>query len=162
MSNNFDIPTITKKLINDELRQLSRVIDKLYDPTTPPTPLPRPKTFLLRLREASFEWPSPPSLIPPGYCPERMRYIAVRSYNNWEYACWIYDLPVTNTLSDVCKTPRDVVAVLRYLRSIRAWCEARIRGRHRAAMEILKQQEKFVKILQAEHAVNALSKGGNV
>jgi hypothetical protein len=53
--------------------------------------------------------------------------------------------------------PRDLVQALRRIQWLAAWARKRIDGRRRAAEEILKQQQKWVAILESEMAIRKLA-----
>lgn len=64
---------------------------------------------------------------------------------------------ISNTLIEKgSNSPREIMRILRRLEAVRDWYIARRKGQERGANEILKQQDKWVKALENELAMESL------
>ena len=152
-----DLQQHGQKLLSEALTQLWEAMLELTRPTSPQTPLPRPPAKPIRVsREVELKVDV-----------ENGRCVVVRVFAR---GCCLETLRVQDTTnyigpSDVVaksvmsylSCPRDLVRCLRQLRWLTAWMRKRAEGRRRAAEEILRQQRKWVEMLESEIALRKLA-----
>jgi hypothetical protein len=144
-----------QKLLSEALTQLWGAMLELIHPTSPQTPLPRP--------------PAKPIKIARGIevRVEIEQGITVYFFiNGVSSATWVASsggccyniLLLAKQLMPHLSHPRVLAYCLRQLRWLTAWMRKRAEGRRRAAAEILRQQRKWVEMLEGEAALQELAK----
>ena len=123
-------------LVTAALEDLNSAAEKMVAQTTPATPMPRPRIFIIC---ETVSWPF------------------LRSDSS---PCWDRVATINSSTSNiiVCckKQPRLILRAIRRIQAATAWCKARTEGRRRQAEEILRQQSAAVEALEAEAAMLAL------
>lgn len=136
-----------KRLLDEALKRLDRAVKGLLAQTIPDTPLPRPRAFHLAPRSW---WPYTHGL--QDIVADGLTYPLSHEHNRMQAS--------DRLLHAVARQPRAVLRLLRRLEAAAAWCDARRRGRERAAAELLRQQARATDTLGAMAAVQAISDGG--
>jgi hypothetical protein len=158
---NMMTETAARKLIGAALLQLNEAVGEMLRATTPATPLPRPRVFVLGGHPKSQKavvWPvvdnstvdfSAARILLPNEC---MRSRRIQQINRK-----IGSPVLTDAIMETCGgQPKLLLRALRRIQAAAAWCRARAAGRERAAKEILRQQAHIAAALQAEAVVTTL------
>ena len=117
-------------LVTAALEDLNSAAEKMVAQTTPATPMPRPRIFIIC---ETVSWPFLRSDSSP--CRDRI---------------------ASKIVVGCKKQPRLILRAIRRIQAATAWCKARTEGRRRQAEEILRQQSAAVEALEAEAAMLAL------
>jgi len=145
---------------------LAEAIDKLWEamleltrPTSPQTPLPRPPAKPVRLaRGLEIRMRVKESVVvyffANGVCFESWEISVNSSYGGGASAA----SRVARAMMPHLSHPRQLAQCLRQLRWLTAWMRKRAAGRRRAAAEILRQQRKWVELLESEAALQELAR----
>jgi hypothetical protein len=149
-----------KYLLSIAFLEVLNAVAELIKPTRPQTPWPRPPK---------------PVILGPNIVLNLARHKAshisytleLHNRENYVNALFGIDGPLTSisqSAQDMAQLvtsktdrPRDLVRVLRQIRGLAAWARKRAEGRRRAAEEILRQQRKWVDILESEMAICKLA-----
>jgi hypothetical protein len=151
-----DLQKHGQELLSEALTRLWEAMLELTRPTSPQTPLPRPPAKPVRVtREVELKVD-----VEDGRC------VVVRIFAD---GCCLETLRVCDTtnyiLNPEClmervmphlSRPRALANCLRQLRWLTAWMRKRAEGRRRAAEEILRQQRRWVEMLESEIALRKL------
>jgi hypothetical protein len=142
---------------------LAEAIDKLWEamieltrPTSPQTPLPRPPAKPIKIargvelrvevrRDCVTVY-----VFAQGICLKEINVCCGRSHD-------IYPSLTAKEMMPYLSQPRAFANCLRQLRWLTAWMRKRAEGRRRAAAEILRQQRKWVEMLESEIALRKLA-----
>lgn len=112
--------------------------------TFPTTALPRPRFF--RITD-SITWP----LIDEG----QVDWMTV--WIDGIGCCGLGSPSLPRVIAEECRyRPRLVLRAIRRIQAAAAWCRRRKEGREREAMEILRQQRKWIEALEVEAAMRSL------
>ena len=123
-------------LVTAALEDLNSAAEKMVAQTTPATPMPRPRIFIIC---ETVSWPF------------------LRSDSSpYEEATHFRDRIASKIVVGCKKQPRLILRAIRRIQAATAWCKARTEGRRRQAEEILRQQSAAVEALEAEAAMLAL------
>jgi len=137
-----------KKLLASALTELCEAQELLVKKTVPGTDLPRFRRFVFaQKKDELVYWPAvfKDGMVASSYFSCEGKYVYASAGPVAEY---ILDLTGLQ--------PRLVLRALRRIQAAAAWCVARTEGRKRAAEEILRQQKRFLDILEAEEALAAI------
>jgi len=137
-----------KKLLASALTELFEAQELLVKETVPLTGLPRFRRFVFaQKKDELVYWPA---VFKDGMVASS--YFSCEGKNVYKSASTVsaYILDFTG------QQPRLVLRALRRIQAATSWCEARTEGRKRAAEEILRQQKRFLDILEAEEALAAI------
>jgi len=127
-----------EKMLAEAIEQLRVASKKLEEPTYPQTPRVRPRVFRL---VGEYTWSA-------------ADFDIIQRGERWQ---WLGP-QAAGKLLEVCGyQPRKVLRLLRRIQAATAWCKARRKGRERMAQEILRQQQKALEALEAEHAMRQLA-----
>jgi len=122
-------------LVTAALEDLNSAAEKMVAQTTPATPMPRPRIFIIC---ETVSWP------------------VLRSDSPLRYRVTSWCVSSGKIVVGCKKQPRLILRAIRRIQAATAWCEARTEGRRRQAEEILRQQSAAVEALEAEAAMLAL------
>ncbi len=150
-----------QKLLAEALDQLMEAMIELTQPTSPPTPLPRPPAKPIRIvrkLELSVwinrEGRASVSFCVSGQCVLRFEAIS-GTICAFDKSRLLKDL--VREMIPHLSHPRALAGCLRKLRWLSAWMRKRAEGRRRAAAEILRQQRKWIEELEGEIAMRKLA-----
>jgi hypothetical protein len=150
-----DLQKHGQKLLSEALTQLWEAMLELSRPTSPQTPLPRPPAKPIKIArglEVRVQVGSGVIVyfLLDGVCCDR--WVASKGG-----CCYNIPLLVKNVMPHLSH-PRALAHCLRQLRWLTAWMRKRAEGRRRAAAEILRQQRKWVEMLESEAALQELAR----
>jgi len=143
------------KVLEIAFERLRAAEARFHFPTTPHVPLGRPRVFKI----GRLYWPvrggAPGSLVPCS--------LADIPWPNNVRTVYLTPLPFEEAISSLLNwtgdQPRRVWRMIRQINAVIAWCEKRAEGRRRAALEILRQQQKWIDKIVAEVTLERLAKG---
>lgn len=137
--------------------EMERHIDLLGRQTSPPTPMPRPKRFVIRGLDGIAYWPAHDR----------------NGFTHWhailcngkdgksEYFIQLWMKGVEQTLLERCEfKPSNAYALVESMKQVIRWLQKRTEGRQRQAQEILRQQQRYVDLIEAEAALIKLGQKG--
>jgi hypothetical protein len=139
------------EILSEAVERLWAAMIELARPTSPPTPLPRPPAKPVRVsRElemrVGIEGKSVTvSVFADGRCLDELANYVIDPSN------------FVSRVMPYLHSPRAVASFLRQLQWLTAWMRKRAEGRRRAAEEILRQQRKWVEMLESEIALRKLA-----
>lgn len=137
-------------LLLEALQRLNEAAHRLIRPVSPSVPLPRPRVFRFA---ADVQWPY--------FAGPNWWQTAGYGLHFWSLdQRWSREKLAGLLLDDVGAQPRAVLRLIRRIDAAAAWCDARRRGRERAAAELLRQQAKATETLEAMRAVQAMGAMG--
>jgi len=153
-----DLQKHGQELLSEALEQLGEAMIKLARPTSPQTPLPRPPANPIRVSQG----------VELRVDVEDGRCVCVRVFADgrcleslrvWDTTNYTLDfLSLVRKMMPYLSCPRSLAHCLRQLRWLTGWMRKRAEGRRRAAAEILRQQRKWVEMLEGEIALRELAK----
>jgi hypothetical protein len=152
-----DLQKHGRELLAEAFDQLWEAMMELTRPTLPQTPLPRPPAKPVRVArgvELRVE-------VENGRC-VTVRVFAegccLESLRVWDTTSYTVDhSDLARKMMPYLSRPRALAHCLRQLRWLTAWMRKRAEGRRRAAAEILRQQRKWVEMLESEIALRKLA-----
>jgi len=151
-----DIQEHGKELLAEALDQLWAAMIELTRPTFPTTPLPRPPAKPIRVTRDLALWVK---------TEEKCIVVYVLGFGKQLDKLEVRDI-TTHTINTFrcaerivphLRSPHEIASCLRQLRWLTAWMRKRAEGRRRAAEEILRQQRKWVEMLESEIALRKLA-----
>jgi hypothetical protein len=152
-----DLQKHGQKLLAEALKQLWEAMLELTQPTSPQTPLPRPPAKPIKITHKVVfevlldrEGSSTVYFFADGYCVGRLT-----ACNGTSHA--VDSSRLAGDMMPYLSHPRSLAHCLRQLRWLTAWMRKRAEGRRRAAAEILRQQRKWVEMLEGEIALRKLA-----
>jgi hypothetical protein len=146
-----------KEVLEEALMNVMQSLQTLTHPTYPNVSLPRPPKPIalgqdiyldLRIKDGQYKL----LLVCCGVVITQI----LRS-GNAEYPIPAKAREMAEFIMPHVDRPRDIVRVVRRLQWLATWARKRMDGRRRAAEEILRQQRKWVDIIENEIAINKLA-----
>jgi hypothetical protein len=151
-----DLQKHGQELLSEAIKQLWEAMIELTRLTTPQTPLPRPPVKPIKigrgveLRVEVRHGCVTVYVFARGTCLKKIDVSEGKSRD-------IYPSLTAKEMMPYLSQPRALANCLRQLRWLTAWMRKRAEGRRRAAAEILRQQRKWVEMLESEIALRKLA-----
>jgi hypothetical protein len=151
-----DLQKQGRELLSEAVERLWAAMIELARPTSPPTPLPRPPAKPIRVsRELEMRVRIDERSVTVGAFAEGRCLGDLQVWDTTNYTIDPSDF--VGRVMPYLHSPRAVASFLRQLQWLTAWMRKRAEGRRRAAEEILRQQRKWVEMLESEIALRKLA-----
>jgi hypothetical protein len=149
--------TDLQNLLSEALEQLWEAMVELVRPTSPRTPLPRPPAKGIGvLREVELKVRVERNKIAVVFCVGGI-HVAELPASGTDKSNMFDPSYLLGKIMPHVDSPRALAHCLRQLRWLTGWMRKRAEGRRRAAAEILRQQRKWVEMLESEIALRKLA-----
>jgi DNA-directed RNA polymerase specialized sigma54-like protein len=152
-----DLQKHGQELLAEAIAKLWEAMIELTRPTSPQTPLPRAPAKPIKiargveLRVEVRHGCVNVYVFAQGTCLKKINVSDGKSLD-------IYPSLTAKEMMPYLSQPRALANCLRQLRWLTAWMRKRAEGRRRAAEEILRQQRKWIEMLEGEIAMRGLAK----